>query len=159
MGKGDALVFQQVNNIGQDQQNWNIVELESHKQLHRYIDETIQLCTDYTATRSDLQQRLSYGCSHFGKRFTHHLIYSLHRKDHDERQSVVWLLTLLNDQEALPTLRHMAHDKRLPRSIRLSASLTLAGMRATPEMSDHHRRDQRDGLDKGNKHVRLYAIS
>src|SRR5579862_9043286 len=107
MGKGDALVFQHT--VTSDQQDWNIVELESHKQLHCYIHELIQLCTYTTATSDELQQRLRYGRSHFGSRFIQRLVSALQRKDHDERQSVVWLLTLLNDAEALPLLHALSH--------------------------------------------------
>ena len=83
----------------------------------------------------------------YGTPFTAQLARSVRREDKQERQAVVWLLTLLNDQNAIAPLQLIAYNKRLPRSIRLSASLALAGMGATKEVVEDHRR------------VRMYAIS
>jgi hypothetical protein len=87
------------------------------------------------------------GVTKFGPQLAMQLVRSLYRDDPLERQSVVWLLTLLNDTETITPLRHISDNKRLPRLIRLSASLALAGMGITAEKIDDHRR------------ARLYAIS
>ena len=94
-----------------------------------------------------MQQQLSLGVSRFGAQLAGQLVRSLHRDDPQERQSIVWLLTLLNAKETITPLRHMSHDKHIPRSIRLSATLALAGMGVTAETIDSHCR------------TRLYAIS
>jgi hypothetical protein len=87
-----------------------------------------------------MRQHLRLGVAQFGKRFARQLVRSLQRDDFHERQSIVWLLTLLNEQETIPLLQHMSTNERLPRSVRLSASLGLAGMGATKEMTDNNRR-------------------
>lgn len=151
MEKGDARLFQQAttsdahNAYAPD--DWNIVELESHRLLHQKINELIRLTTDSTLTTSDLQQLLRCGVEHFGDLFALHLVRSLDCNDQCERQSIVWLLTLLNDKATIPALEHMSRNTDLSRPIRLSASLALAGMGATPEMQDAPRR------------IRLYAIN
>jgi hypothetical protein len=94
-----------------------------------------------------MQQQLFLEATRFGTQLAPQLVRSLQREDPLERQSVIWLLTLLNDKETIIPLRHLAHDKRIPRSIRLSASLVLAGMGATEEMKENHQR------------TRIYAIS
>ncbi len=72
----------------------------------------------------------------FGEQFAMQLVRSLHRDDQHERQSIVWLLTLLDNQTTIPLLEQMSRDVRQSRSIRLSAALALAGMGATAEMMD-----------------------
>ncbi|TMC23420.1 MAG: hypothetical protein E6J34_02980 [Chloroflexi bacterium] len=156
MEKGSVLVFQQTSTTQLDQSG-HIVELESHRQLHHTITELIQLSS--CITTSEMQQRLQHATAQFGDRFTHQLVRALHRKDQQERQALVWLLTLLDDQVALPVLQQMSQNKRLPRSIRLSASLVLAGMSATPEITDSSRREQTVAGQETPQHARLYAIS
>ena len=126
---------------------WNIVELETHRQLRLKVNELLRLTNDPTLTTSEMQQHLLHAKARFGKQLATQLVRSLHRDDHHERQSIVWLLTLLNEAESIAPLKHMSHNKKLPRPVRLSASLALAGMGATPEMLDEHR------------YTRLYAIS
>ncbi len=128
----------------------NIVELEvleSRRQLRLKANELIQLANKSTITTNEIRQELLFGIAKFGPQLAIQLVRSLHRDDLQERQSIVWLLTLLNDIQTIIPLQRMSVDKRLPRSIRLSASLALAGMGVTAEMIDKHRR------------VRLYAIS
>lgn len=143
MEKKDATLFQH----DTDEQSWNIVELESHRQLRRRIHELIYLSRSSSITTSEMRQYLLLGVAQFGKRFATQLVRSLHRDNLDERQSIVWLLTLLNEQETIPALEQMSLNERLPRSVRLSASLALAGLGATKELTDSSRR------------ARLYAIS
>jgi hypothetical protein len=138
MEKGDARLFQHETAI--DGQDWNIVELESRRQLRYRIHELIQLATSSSITTSEMRQHLRLGVAQFGKRFARQLVRSLQRDDFHERQSIVWLLTLLNEQETIPLLQHTSTNERLPRSVRLSASLALAGMGATKEMTDKNRR-------------------
>ncbi len=126
---------------------WNIVELETHRQLRLKVNELLRLTNDPTLTTSEMQQHLLSDKARFGKQLATQLVRSLHRDDHHERQSIVWLLTLLNEAESITPLKHMSHNKKLPRPVRLSASLALAGMGATPEMLDERR------------YTRLYAIS
>jgi hypothetical protein len=138
MEKRDARLFQHETAI--DGQDWNIVELESRRQLRYRIHELIQLATSSSITTSEMRQHLRLGVAQFGKRFARQLVRSLQRDDFHERQSIVWLLTLLNEQETIPLLQHTSTNERLPHSVRLSASLALAGMGATKEMTDNNRR-------------------
>ncbi|HEV2653344.1 MAG TPA: hypothetical protein VGT82_00220 [Ktedonobacteraceae bacterium] len=127
--------------------NRNIVELESRRHLRSKINELIYLTVDSTLTTTDLQHQLSLNQKLFGSRFTLLLVRALQHEDQAEREAVVWLLTLLNAQETIVPLQQMAHNERLSRPTRLSASLALAGMGATPEMGEQY------------QPRRLYAIS
>lgn len=144
MERRDARLFQQDATI---HEGWNIVELESHRQFRRQVNELIQLTNITGISTSELQQRLAYYSDSYGTRFATLLVRALHRENVQERQSIVWLLTLLDDPNTIPHLQHMSRDKHIPRSIRLSASLALAGMGATPEVAEEQ------------KSVRMYAIS
>lgn len=143
MGKRDARLFQSDTH----EANWNIVELESHRQLRQQIQELITLANSSTITTEEMQKRLLQGVVMFGKRFATQLVRSLQRDDSQERQSIVWLLTVLNDKETLVPLQHMTQNERLPRAIRLSAALAIAGMGATKEVAH-----------TGSRRVLLYAI-
>jgi hypothetical protein len=143
MEKKDARLFQDATH----EHSWNIVELEFRRQLRYRIHELIQLASSSSIPTSEMRQHLLLGVAQFGKLFATQLVRSLQRDEQQERQAIVWLLTLLNEQETIPSLQQMSRNERLPRSIRLSASLALAGMGATKEMTDNNRR------------VRLYAIS
>ncbi len=143
MGKKGTRLFQR-------DHSRNIVELEvleSRRHLRLNVQELIRLANNSTITTGEMQQQLSHGVSRFGNQLAGQLVRSLHRDDAQERQSIVWLLTLLNAKETITPLRHMSGDKRIPRSVRLSASLALAGMGVPVETIDSHRR------------TRLYAIS
>jgi HEAT repeat protein len=140
MGKRDARQFQYTADI--NKQRWNIVELESRRQLRRKVNALIELVDDPTITSSDMREQLLLGVATFGEQFAMQLVRSLHRDDQRERQSIVWLLTLLEDQTTIPLLEQMSHDERQSRSIRLSAALALAGMGATAEMMDDTWRKQ-----------------
>ncbi len=144
MGKRDARQFQQAADI--NKQRWNIVELESRRQLRRKVNELIELVDDPTITSSDMREQLLLGIATFGEQFAMQLVRSLQRDDQHERQSIIWLLTLLDDQTTIPLLEQMSRDERQSRSIRLSAALALAGMGATAEM-----------IDDDTWHKRLYA--
>lgn len=134
MGKRDARQFQQAADI--NKQRWNIVELESRRQLRRKVNELRELVDDPTITSSDMREQLLLGVATFGEQFAMQLVRSLHRDDQHERQSIIWLLTLLDDQTTIPLLEQMSRDERQSRSIRLSAALVLAGMGATAEVMD-----------------------
>jgi len=128
----------------------NIVELtvlESRRQLRQEVNELIRLANNFTVSTDEMQQHLFLCVARFGALLPIQLLRSLHHKDIHERQSIVWLLILLNDKETIIPLQHISKDKRIPRSIRLSASMVLAGMGATPESLENHRC------------TRLYAIS
>lgn len=112
---------------------WNIVELESHRQLRQRIQELIELTQESTLTTSEIRDLLLQSMAKFGKRFAMQLVRSLNRNDYQERQSIIWLLTIFNHPETLPPLRRMSTNKNYSRLVRLSASLTLAGMGATIE--------------------------
>ncbi|MBV9229525.1 MAG: hypothetical protein JOZ18_09455 [Chloroflexi bacterium] len=129
-----------------DEYSRNVVELESRRHLHRKVKELIQL-THSTLTTSEIQQRLHLCTTLFGSGFGVQLMRSLHHSDQTDRQAIVWLLTILNDQETIPLLQYISLNKQFPRSVRLSASLALAGMGATRETTDNYRR------------IHLYAIS
>ena len=128
----------------------NIVELkvlESRRQLCQKVNELIGLATNSSATIEEIQRHLSLSRTGFGAHLSSQLLRSLKRDDPQERQSIVWLLILLNDAQTIAPLRHISLDKCIPRSIRLSASLALAGMGATAETSENCRRN------------RMYAIN
>lgn len=125
---------------------WNIVELETRRQLRLEVTELLRLENDPTLTTGEMRQHLLYDKAIFGKQLAIQLVHSLQRSAQNERQAIVWLLTLLNEEASIAPLRRMSGNRRLSRQVRLSASLALAGMGATPEMLD----DQRP--------ARLYAI-
>lgn len=149
MEKGDSRLFQQnAGTVEHSEQSWNIVELEvleSRRHLHYKVNELIRLANDPSLSTSEIREHLLHDRATFGPRLTMQLVRSLHRDDSDERQSIVWLLTVLNDRDAITPLQYMSRNKRLPRLVQLSASLALAGMGATKEMIEDQRR-------------RLYAI-
>ncbi len=137
MEKWDARLFHTEEK--QNDHGWNIVELESHRAIHRKINDLIQLCNSNTVTTSELLQQLHAHSVSFGISFSLHLASSLQRDNHLDRQAIVWLLTLLNDKETIPILQRLSHQQHLPRAIRLSASLALAGMGATLETAGQRR--------------------
>ncbi|HLG74945.1 MAG TPA: hypothetical protein VKX46_00945 [Ktedonobacteraceae bacterium] len=117
------------------EQTWNVVELEPHKQLRHTIRELLRLTLESNLTTHDIQQHLQSSLATFGPRFTRQLVRSLQREDEDERAAIVWLLTVLNDTEAIPHLQMLGRQKHVPHPIRLSAALALAGMNATREIA------------------------
>jgi len=134
MGKRDARQFQHA--ASTNKQHWNIVELESRRQLRRKVNELIALVDDFTITTGEMREQLLLGAATFGEQFAIQLVRSLHCDDQHERHSIVWLLTLLDDQATIPLLEQISRDERQLRSIRLSAALAMAGMGATAEMID-----------------------
>ncbi|HEX6109285.1 MAG TPA: hypothetical protein VFZ02_07690 [Ktedonobacteraceae bacterium] len=120
--------------------------LESRRQLRQKVNELIRLANNSTIPTDEIQRNLTLGVTRFGTQLSSQLLRSLHREDPQERQSIVWLLILLNDKVTIAPLQHISQDKRIPRPIRLSASLALAGIGATLESIENHRRS------------RLYAI-
>lgn len=146
----DARLFQREaasDMLGHGRKIVELEVLESRRQLRLKVNELIQLANKSTITTNEIRQELLLGIATFGHQLSIQLVRSLHREDPQECQSIVWLLTLLNDAQTIIPLQHMSIDKRLPRPVRLSASLALAGMGVTAETIDKHRR------------VRLYAIS
>jgi hypothetical protein len=131
MEKRGARLFQQ--EVGTNETGWNIVELEARRQLRQKVNELIRLCNGSTLTSCEIQHHLLLGVAEFGNQLATQLVRSLQSDDLQKRQNVVWLLTLLNDAETIPLLQHMSRNERQPRSVRLSASLALAGMGATAE--------------------------
>jgi hypothetical protein len=145
MERGSARLFQHATPPS-GERNWNIVELEKRKQLRQHIHELLHLAGDMTVPTSQVRQQLLQGAATFGPPFATQLVHSLHRDNYAERQAVIWLLTVFNHQETIPPLQHMANDSRLPRTLRLSAALALAGMGVTAETI------------KSTRRPRLYAI-
>ena len=154
MEKKGTRLFQQGANI--NEHDWNIVELEFHRQLRQKVNELIVLSNDARCTTSEMQQQLLLATTRFGHQLTTQLVRSLQCNDPLRRQHIVWLLTLLNDKESIPLLQHMSHNEQLSRSVRLSASLALAGMEATPETTQSAHINET--TDK-HKRVLLYALS
>jgi len=144
MEKRGARLFQQETGISETGRN--IVELEARRQLRHKVNELIRHCNDSTLTTSEMQHHLLLGAAEFGNQLAAQLVRSLQSDDQQKRQNVVWLLTLLNNTETIPLLLHMSRNERLSRSVRLSASLALAGMGTTAESTGH------------NSRTRLYAI-
>src|SRR5947209_4924563 len=146
MEKKGARLFQP--SVDTHEHDWNIVELESRRQLRQKVNELIELSNDLTLTTSEMRQQLLLGVAMFGKQLAAQLVRSLQSDDVQKRQNIVWLLTVLDNEETIPLLQRMSLNERLPRSVRLSASLALAGMGATAET-----------MQQDNQHIRLYAIS
>jgi len=121
--------------------------LETRRHLRHNLNELIRLATNSSASTEEIQRQLSLDLTRFGTQLSSQLLRSLNRDDPQERHSIVWLLILLNDAQTIAPLRHISLDERVPRSIRLSASLALAGMGATAETNENCRL------------TRLYAIS
>lgn len=143
MGKKGVRLFQ-------PEHSRNIRELEVleyRRHLRQKVNELIRLANNSTIPTEEMQRKLTLGVARFGTQLSSQLLRSLHREDSQERQSIVWLLILLNEKVTVAPLQHISQDKRIPRSIRLSASLALAGLGATLETIEYHRR------------TRLYAIS
>jgi hypothetical protein len=148
MGKKGTRLFQKETNSLEFCRN--IVELEvleTRRHLRHNLNELIRLATNSSASTEEIQRQLSLDLTRFGTQLSSQLLRSLNRDDPQERHSIVWLLILLNDAQTIAPLRHISLDERVPRSIRLSASLALAGMGATAETHENCR------------HTRLYAIS
>ena len=116
----------------------HILELESQRELRRQTNKIVQYCHSTTVTTSELRQHLQACMAAFGSRFSLHLARSLQepRSNLADRQAIVCLLTLLNDKATLPLLQQIARQQRFSRTIRLSASLALAGMGATLPSED-----------------------
>jgi hypothetical protein len=146
MEKGSARLFQQTTPDTLEQ-GWNIVELETRKQVRQKVNTFLRQATDMTLTTSEMRQQLLQSVATFGSEFVTQLVRSLNRDDDAERQSAIWLLTVLHEPETIPPLQYMASNKNLSRAIRLAAGLTLAGMGVTAETI------------KQNRRVRLYALS
>lgn len=136
MGKRGARLFQQ--EVGTSETGWNIVELESHRQLRQKVNELIGLSNISTFTTSEMRQQLLLGVAMFGSRLAAQLVRLLQSDDQQKRQHIVWLLTLLDDKDTIPLLQRMSQNELLARSVRLSASLALAGMGATVESTEHY---------------------
>ncbi len=132
MEKGSARLFQQATPDAFEQ-NWNIVELKTRTHIRQHIANLLQLTSDETVTRSDLQQALRHCVATFGTDFSLQLVRALRRATHEERQSLVWLLTVLDARETIPPLQRMSGDANQPRAVRLSAALALAGLGVTAE--------------------------
>jgi hypothetical protein len=138
MGKKSASLFQR-------DHTRNIVELEvleSRRHLRANVNELIRLANNPTITADEMRQQLSLKGTRYSAQLAAQLVRSIHREDTQERQSIVWLLILINDKETIPPLRHLSRNKHIPRSVRLSASLALAGMGVTREVIDHRQRTQ-----------------
>jgi HEAT repeat protein len=138
MEKRSARLFQ--HELDTSENNWNIVELESRRNLRHSVHELIRLAHGSSLTTDEIQQQLLRDVATFGNKLATQLVRSLNRDNTQERQSIVWLLTLLHDDETIPLLQRTARDTRLSRGVRLSASLALAGMGATTEVQEHYQR-------------------
>jgi hypothetical protein len=145
MEKRDARLFLQ--EASPEPVSRNIVELESQRNLHNQVNELIRLAVSSSLATDDIRQLLHLNSSSFGSRFATQLVRALQHEDEDEREAVVWLLTVLNEPQTIPQLQHLALNQNLARATRLAASLALAGMGATREMNATPR------------HMRQYAIS
>lgn len=149
MEKRDARLFRaDVTTNPTADHGWNIVTLESRRQLRCKVQELIRRAAGSNMTTDEIRQHLLLYMETYGKIFALHLVRSLQCDDAQERQSIVWLLTVLNDPETIEPLEQMAQNESLLRAIRLAASLALTGM-GVP-------RDQ--PLERCRR-VRLYAIS
>jgi hypothetical protein len=142
MEKGGTRLFRRVSTVITIDTRRNIVELESHRLLREKINELIDLSDNVATTTSEMTRYVHDAAARFGPRFTIHLIRSLQHEDPARRESVTWLLILLDDREAIPHLQSMARNEQCTRSLRLSAALTLAGMGATEEITKSRRKER-----------------
>jgi hypothetical protein len=62
--------------------DWNIVELETRRQLRLKVNELLRLVNDPTLTTSEMQQHLLYNKARFGKQLATQLVHSLHLAAH-----------------------------------------------------------------------------
>ena len=76
MGKRDPRQYQHAADT--NNQRWNIVELESRRQLRRKVNELIELVDDPTITTSEMRERLLLCAATFGEQFAIQLARSLH---------------------------------------------------------------------------------
>ncbi len=141
MEKRDARLLRPVSSV---EQNGNIVELEFHQRMRRKIHWLIQATQKAQFSRSETLHLLQQGVTTFGKRFSTQLVRSLDREDPEERQALIWLLTVLNDKETIPHLQQIKHQSQVSRQVRLAAALTLAGLgviqeQRSPSPSTHAR--------------------
>jgi hypothetical protein len=125
----------------------NIVELDSRRQLRLKVNELIRQVNNPTLTTSEIQKHLFHAAATYGNLFAAQLVRSLFRDDPLERQSVVWLLTMLNNAACIPLLRRLSQNRQLSRPVRLSAALALAGMGASASL-----------IESSSRQPRLYAI-
>jgi hypothetical protein len=140
MGKKGARLFQKDTNSHELYRNILELEiLESRRYLRQTVNDLIRLATNTCSSTEEIQRQLSLRLTEFGIQLSSQLLRSLHRDDPQERQSIVWLLILLNDAQTIVPLQHISLDMCIPRSIRLSASLALAGMGATAETNQNCR--------------------
>lgn len=144
MERWDARPLQSASQM--NEYGWNVLELESRKNLRSKIHELIDLTNNSNLSTSDIQQQLHLCQKQYGKHFAIQLVRSLQRTNIVEREAIVWLLTQLHDSETIPLLQRLSQHTQESRAIRLSAALALAGMGATAEMLT-------------TSHPRLYAIS
>ena len=147
MGKKGTRLFPR--EIHSHTSNRNIVELEvleSRRLLRQKVIDLIQLTMSFTTSTEEIQKHLFLALSEFGPQLSSQLLRSLNHDDLQVRQSIVRLLILLSDAQTIEPLRYLSLNKRLPRPIRLSASLALASMDATEETKENY------------LHTRLYAL-
>lgn len=149
MDKKDTRLLQQRPGSETLNQNWNIVEIASRQKIQHSVNQFIYYAHISTAHRQDLERDLFHLIDTYGRRVLTYLVRSLLHHDTDERETIVYLLTLLNDPETIPMLEAVANNEHYRRSIRLSASLALAGMGATRETQSQ----------ETIRTVRQYAIS
>lgn len=121
---------------------WNIVELESRRQLRRAVQMLIDLTNSHLVTTSEIQHYLSEQVAVYGALLGRQLARALRSDDEQKRQSAVWLLTLLNEVSTIPLLQQMSQDRKLARLTRLAAALALAGMCATDEVTSNRYRER-----------------
>ena len=140
MGKKGAVLFQPVVDGNANTDNWNIVELEARRQLRRAVHTLIELSNRPLVTTSEIQAQLDQYTAIFGSLVARQLIRLLRNDDEQTRQSVVWLLTLVDDEAAITLLRQMSQDRQLTRGVRLLAALALAGKGATIEAKPRRER-------------------
>jgi HEAT repeat protein len=138
MGEKSARLFRQ--EMTNEQYSWNIVELESFRQLRQKVNELIELCNNPTYTTNELRYEMRRNVAMYGQSFCAQLVRALHCDDQERRQDVVWLLTILDEQATIPLLESMSANKRFSRPVRLSAAFALAGMGVTAEITDPHQR-------------------
>jgi hypothetical protein len=127
---------------------WNVITLESHKQLRCKVQQLIRLAGASNMTTEEIRQHLQLYIETYGRSFTLHLVRMLQSDDEQERQSIIWLLTVLNDADTIAPLEQMTRDETLSCLVRLAAGLALAGMGVL-----------RDEPSVRHQRLRLYAIS
>src|SRR5437762_11669342 len=99
--KGARLFQKETNSLEFSRNSVELEVLESRRHLRKKVNELIRLATNSSASTEEIQQHLSLTQKEFGTQLSSQLLRSLHLEDTQERQTIVWLIILLNDSQTI----------------------------------------------------------